>query len=315
MFLKSSVEVFKNSKTKVYSDGTTNTIACRVSLFKDDSFQSLESIKAFEDKHRLESQNCQNIIDYLNAKGITLDEYYERRREYRREHPKEVKHRDNTEVRSDSLKRAKDSIFDYVLNNEFDYFFTGTINPEELDSKDPKELLKPVQRWLKNMVDRYGLSYLMIAERHKKGGIHFHGLCRSSVPLRLEDSGTKLYKGHKKPVSNARAEKLGLTDGRTVYNLKSWKFGFTTCIELTGDRLNTAFYVTKYITKDCKKIFGKFFWHSRDLKKPKVIIEDVDYESILAVEHNGFKYQFKRGGEQVETNGDVADMQLHTCEQ
>ena len=163
--------------------------------------------------------------------------------------------------------------------------------------------------------DRYGLSYLMIAERHKKGGIHFHGLCRSSVPLRLEDSGTKLYKGHKKPVSNARAEKLGLTDGRTVYNLKSWKFGFTTCIELTGDRLNTAFYVTKYITKDCKKIFGKFFWHSRDLKKPKVIIEDVDYESILAVEHNGFKYQFKRGGEQVETNGDVVDMQLHSCEQ
>lgn len=309
MRLLTSVEVLKNSKTKVYSDGTRNTVACRTALFKDNSLQSIESIQAFEAKHRRESENSQNIIDYLNAKGITYDEYDERRREYRREHPKDVKHRDNTEVRSDSLKRAKDSIFDYVLNNDFEYFFTGTINPDELDSKEPKELLKPVQRWLNNMVDRYGLSYLMIAERHKKGGIHFHGLLRSSVPLRLDDSGTKLYKGHKKPVSNERAEKLGLSDGRTVYNLKTWSFGFTTCIKLTGDRLNTAFYVTKYITKDCKKIFGKFFWHSRDLKKPRIVIADVDYDAIQSADHNGFKYEFQRGGESIETNGDVVDMQ------
>lgn len=297
MRYKSEVEVLKNAKTKCYTDGTRNTIACRTAIFKSPLDISLESIKAWEDKHRLESENSQNIIDYLNAKGITYDEYDERRRQYRREHPKEVKHRDNTEVRSDSMKRAKDSIFDYVLNNDFEYFFTGTINPDEMDSKDPKELLKPVQQWLKDMVKRYGMSYIMIAERHKKGGIHFHGLFRSEKPLRLEDSGTKLYKCHKKPVSNERAERLGLTDGRTVYNLKSWSFGFTTCIALTGDRLNTAFYVTKYITKDCKKIFGKFFWHSRDLKKPVIEVHDVEYDDIPCAEHNGFKYEFKRGGE------------------
>lgn len=297
MRYKSEVEVLKNAKTKCYTDGTRNTIACRTAIFKSPLDISVESIKAWEDKYRLESENSQNIIDYLNAKGITYDEYDERRRQYRREHPKEVKHRDNTEVRTDSMKRAKDSIFDYVLNNDFEYFFTGTINPDEMDSKDPKELLKPVTDWLKNMVKRYGMSYIMIAERHKKGGIHFHGLFRSEKPLRLEDSGTKLYKGHKKPVSNDRAERLGLTDGRTVYNLKSWSFGFTTCIALTGDRLNTAFYVTKYITKDCKKIFGKFFWHSRDLKKPVIEVHDVEYDDIPCAEYNGFKYEFKRGGE------------------
>lgn len=297
MRYKSEVEVLKNAKTKCYTDGTRNTIACRTAIFKSPLDISVESIKAWEDKYRLESENSQNIIDYLNAKGITYDEYDERRRQYRREHPKEVKHRDNTEVRTDSMKRAKDSIFDYVLNNDFEYFFTGTINPDEMDSKDPKELLKPVTDWLKNMVKRYGMSYIMIAERHKKGGIHFHGLFRSEKPLRLEDSGTKLYKGHKKPVSNDRAERLGLTDGRTVYNLKSWSFGFTTCIALTGDRLNTAFYVTKYITKDCKKIFGKFFWHSRDLKKPVIEVHDVEYDDIPCAEFNGFKYEFKRGGE------------------
>lgn len=308
MRYKSSVEVYKNAKTKCYTDGTRNSIICRAAIFKSPLDVSLETEQAFEEKHRRESENSQNIIDYLEAKGITYEEYDERRREYRREHPKPVKHRDNSEVRGDSLKRAKDSIFDYVLNNDFEYFFTGTINPEELDSKSPKEVLKPLQQWLKDMVKNYGLSYIMIAEYHKNGGIHFHGLLRSFKPLRLEDSGTKLYKGYKKPVSNERAERLGLTDGKTVYNLKSWSFGWTTAIKLTGDRMNYAFYVTKYITKDCKKIFGKFFWHSRDLKKPAIEVHDIDYDSIPCADHNGFKYQFLRGGESLETTGEVFDI-------
>ena len=60
--------------------------------------------------------------------------------------------------------------------------------------------------------------------------------------------------------------------------------------------MNVVYYITKYITKDCKKIFGKFFWHSRDLKKPEISVDYVDYDSVEAVEFNGtFKYQFVRG--------------------
>lgn len=302
MQLKTAPEVFRNSKTKVYSDGSTNTIACRSAIFKEKYDVSLETEKNWEEKQKIAMEHSQNIIDYLEAKQIEYEEYCERKKRYIKEHPKTKNLPDHVnDVRSDSLKRAKDSIFDYILNNDFDLFFTGTINPEKLDSKSPKEVLKPVQKWLKNMVLRYNLSYIMIAEQHKSGAIHFHGLCKGDN-LNLDDSGTKLYRGYNKPVSNERAEKLGLSDGRTVYNLKTWSFGFSTALYLTGDRMNTAFYVTKYITKDCKKIFGKFFWHSRDLKRPSVIIEDVEYDELNVSEsQNGFKYIFKRGNEEHET--------------
>lgn len=258
-------EVYRNSKTKVFTDGTTNTIVSRNAIFKD------------KDIH---SEYLENKMYYAPI-----------------EVNKKKKKGDNVlnEPRNDSIKRAKDQIFDLVLNNEFEYFFTGTINPDLHDSKSPFELLKPVQQWLKDMVRRYGLHYIMIAERHKKGGIHFHGLLKSDKELNMVYSGTKLYKGHKKPVSDDKAEKMKLFEGREVYNLKSWSFGFTTCIKLQGDRMNTAFYVTKYITKDCKKIFGRFFWHSQNLKKPLIVIKDMDFDSIESYEVNGFKYIFKRG--------------------
>lgn len=297
-----TVEVMRNSKSKIYSDGSKNTIVCKQAVFKDSFDISPESAQNELLKFEIANQKCHNIIDYINAKQISLDEFHERRKENMKL-LKKVPKSHSDEVRHDSLKRAKDSIFDYILNNEFEYFFTGTLNPDKMDSKDPKEVIKPLIKWLKNMVQRYCLSYIIIAERHKSGAIHFHGLFKADKELKLEDSGTKLYKGFKKPVSDERASELGLSDGRTVYNLKTWKFGFSTAVKLVGNRMNTAFYVTKYITKDCKKIFGKFFWHSRDLKRPQVILEDIDFDSINTMEFNGFKYVFTGGSESCDLIG------------
>lgn len=321
-----SGQVYRNSKTKLYTDGSTNTIISRSSIFKDKDTltenmyfkdeQKQADIKqqreAYADKiYRVYTildrcnlsatdfniitayEKDDNFLIKLNELGLSLNEYDYIKDYFIKKEPVK-KERACNEVRADSIKRAKDQIFDFILNNDFDYFFTGTINTYMFDSKDPKELLKPVQNWLKDRVKRDNMRYIMIAERHKKGGIHFHGLMAADR-LSMVDSGTKLYKGRKKPVSNEKAEKLGLYEGRTVYNLASWKFGFTTCIKLTGDKLNTAFYVTKYITKDSKKIFGRFFWHSRNLKKPLIIIEDKDFDSIQSYETNGFKYIFTRG--------------------
>lgn len=323
-----SGEVYRNCKTKLYTDGTTNSVVCRSSIFKDKTILTENSVQKDEqiqkqikadrtafaekvDKVYTILERC-GLMSYefmnltlfdkdddflirLKEIGMSIHEYDYCHDYFIKKQPQE-KTKSPSDPRSDSVKRAKDQIFDYVLNNDFDYFFTGTIDPEKFDSKDPKDLLKPVQNWLKDRVKRDNMHFLMIAERHKKGGIHFHGLFKADK-LKLEDSGTKLYQGHKKPISNERAEKLGLSGGRTVYNLNSWKFGFTTCVPLVGDRMNTAFYITKYITKDCKKIFGKFYWHSRNLKKPQIIISDIDFDNIQSVERNGFKYIFKRSEE------------------
>lgn len=328
-----SGEVYRNSKMKTYIDGTKNVIAHSSPVFRDRNYQTekeytkqarkeLEKIQSREEHQALidniynilarcnmreyefydlmYKQNDDDFLIQLREKGLSLSEF-DTLSAYFNRSPKEKKvKRTVSDPRLDSLKRAKDSIFDFVLNNDFDYFFTGTLNPEELDSKNPKEVLQPVQKWLNNMNSRYNLSYIMVAELHKVSkGIHFHGLLKGNN-LRLTDSGTKLYKGYDKPVSNDRAEFLGLSDGRTVYNLQTWGFGFSTCIKLTGDRMKTAFYITKYITKDCKKIFGRFFWHSRDLLKPLITVQDIDFNNIDCIEHNGFKYVFAKGEEQCE---------------
>lgn len=304
---------YYNAKTKVYADGTTSTIVFDTPVFRDRNLSYFDSIrevissydpvtdwnkkpilkllkhaKAFEGFYNKYSHFLTDI-EISFAKGVLF--------------PTKAKKKSSV-PRSDSLKRAKDRIFDYILSNEFDYFFTGTIDPKKYNSSDPKAIFKYIQNWLKNLVKRNNLKYVFVPELHKSGKIHFHGLIKGDN-LNLVDSGTKLYKGCKKgPIKDFTAIRKGFSpeNGRIVYNLDRWKFGFTTCINLVGDPMNTAFYVTKYITKDCKKIFGKFFWHSRGLKKPDIRLENIDYNSVKSKEyfneHIGhFKYIFRRGEE------------------
>ncbi|MDE5620578.1 MAG: hypothetical protein K2I80_08720 [Ruminococcus sp.] len=298
-----------NAKTKCYPDGSTSTVVFDSPTFRSPDWSLAESLRtaihnfSFEDfgnrhfrKLYHQSKEISKLVK-IDTRIMSDNFILSVKRNLFPTKKKSL----NTVPRSDSLKRAKDRIFDYILCNEFDYFFTGTIDPKKFDSQDPKAILKYIQNWLKNLVRRNNLKYVFVSERHKSGRIHFHGLIKGDN-LNLVDSGTKLYKGVKKPVKDYTAIKKGLNtaDGRIVYNLSNWKFGFTTCINLVGDPMNTAFYVTKYITKDCKKIFGKFFWHSRGLKKPEIRYENIDYDSIQAKEyfneHTGhFKYVFRRG--------------------
>ena len=69
-----------------------------------------------------------------------------------------------------------------------------------------------------------------------------------------------------------------------MYNVSDWQYGFSTAIETYGEPSQLAFYVTKYITKDVKKIFGKFFWSSKNIKRePKITYADEDFSEILPV--------------------------------
>ncbi|MDE5582277.1 MAG: hypothetical protein K2J08_01045 [Ruminococcus sp.] len=313
---------FYNCKTKHYIDGSTKSVICNNKIFRDplvsindcmrDVLFSFSRSDVFNPAVKKIYNKAKKISEYIsgysyenkmNAFSLLYSDS-----EFDDVKSKLFPRRKNQVakfVRSDSIKRAKDSIFDYVLNNNFNYFFTGTINPQKMNSKDPKEVFGFIQNWLKDRVKRDNLSYIMIAEYHKKGGIHFHGLFNcDSAHLNFVDSGTKLYKGLKKPIKDHTAIRKGLipSDGRIVYNVAKWKFGFTDCIALSGDKLFTAKYITKYITKNCKKIFGKFFWHSRDLKKPDITVENVDYNKIRSKEYyseyTGFlKYVFRSGDE------------------
>lgn len=171
------------------------------------------------------------------------------------------------EVREDNLKRAKDKIQDIVLCNKFDYFVTLTFNPKKVDSYNVEEVKTVVKNWLNNGVKRRNFSYIAIPEYHKSGRIHIHALM--SGDLRLEDSG----KHH--------GEKI-------IYHLSDWRdnYGFCTAIKVDGNISALSYYITKYITKGNDKIFGRFYWSSRNLRRePEYDYRNEDFGNVFQYEY------------------------------
>lgn len=181
------------------------------------------------------------------------------------------------EVRLDSIKRAKERVFDIAILNDFKYFVTWTLDKEKIDRYNPGDVSKKLKKYLNNMQQRNNLSYLIIPEHHKDGAIHMHGLINGDI--KLVDSGKKTK------------------DNKVIYNMPDWKYGYSTAIELTGDTDNVAKYITKYISKDFRKIFGNFYYCGGVAKRqPHIELIDLDYHSVETKEYKvpdvniGFKY-------------------------
>lgn len=217
-------------------------------------------------------------------------------------------------LRTDHLKQTRENIFDFVMCNEWEYFFTGTIDPKKYDSTNANKIKQPLKKWFNNMRERYGLSYICIFEYHKKGGIHLHGLIKSAPgqPLKLVPSDTKTYYGFKKPMKDSTAIKHGLDPkkGKIVYNLKTWRFGWSTAIKVYGSQAQLANYVTKYITKTNQKIMGRYFWHSQDLKRPSLFYMNTSYDDLHLPTYHGFKYIYEqRSNDLLREYEDILDYQ------
>lgn len=165
--------------------------------------------------------------------------------------------RKDAEASFQSLMRSKVSITDYVLANQFDLFCTFTYNPEKVDSFDIPSAKEKMSVWLMNQKKTSpNLKYLIVAELHPTSGrIHFHALF-----LNYLDPLT--------PAMNKKTNEQRLKNGRPVFNMSKWRFGFSTAIKIDNIE-KVASYVQKYITKDMLKITNKRrFWASRNLNKP-----------------------------------------------
>lgn len=189
--------------------------------------------------------------------------------------------------RGDNIRRAKQAIYDLAALNDWAYFITLTIDPGELNRYDPEAVAKRVGKWLANMVQRReGFSYMVVPEHHKDGAIHFHGLI--SEGLNLVDSGTVKVPGRKKPIKRATAKRLKIPEDQqtTVYNITDCKFGYSSALPIYGERDRLSRYMTKYITKDLQKIFGKRYWAGGNLKrKPKAYAITLDFDGMAGEAH------------------------------
>ena len=188
---------------------------------------------------------------------------------------------------SDSLarskRRARTSVRDYALNTPFRYFVTLTLDGARVDRYDPAAVTRALNVWCDNQVRRKGLAYVLVAELHKDGAIHFHGFFNDALPV--VDSGTMVPPGGgkpKRPRSAAQRAAWAAQGGRTVYNLPSWSLGFTTALELYGDRHAAVGYVCKYITKAQAKVGGRWYYSGGALGRPEVQNLDLNVEDLAA---------------------------------
>lgn len=297
------IETLFNTKTKLYPNGATNTIYCNRTIFRNQFDESCESSERREKQIADNIQNTKDIIDYINEKQIIEFEEYEqiKKENEKKRLEKKAKEKESpceTTIHDDSVKRAKDKVFDIVYLNPWDYFITITFSNEFVNRSDVEMIMKKLSKWLGHQVSRRGLKYILVPEYHKKdNAVHCHMLCNDVFTMM--DSGTKSYKGFKKPMreNTARAKGLDPDSGQTVYNIKEWKLGFSTAIKVYGERSRLSYYITKYITKDLKKIFGKYYWSSRNIQRePEIILSNINYDDVIAEEIqapnslNKFKY-------------------------
>lgn len=229
------------------------------------------------------------------SRAITLDGYRVKLNletgEYRNYTHKEV---------NKSIKVSKAHTITNISNlldsNHFDYFVTFTFDPCRVDRSNEELVTEKLLMWLKYARKLfYDFKYLFVVEQHKSKNnyetaeLHFHGLI-GGIPigkkgLDLTYSGKVCcswasYKD--KIASEAYFERtkhlheLKDLDGQKIYNINSWVWGFSTLSEVF-DEERCASYLKKYLTKalNCKSLFKKRFYYSKNLNKPEIINEIV----------------------------------------
>lgn len=196
--------------------------------------------------------------------------------------------------RKSSTRRAKTSVTDYALCNDFTQFITLTFNPQFADSFDYDSCKKLVSKWINNQ-RRHSpeLTYILVAEKHKSGRIHFHMI-------------TNKFNGNLKIARNPKTNRKLTKNGKQIYNLEGWKYGFSTLSNIENKEA-TARYLQKYLTKDFIEAFNKKrFWTSRGLNKPtkeyNVYFDVRDFPPLFLNVYktdNYYKYTLFHGAERM----------------
>lgn len=199
---------------------------------------------------------------------------------------------DAEKIRKDNFlrasRRAKVKVRDYVMAEyDFRYFVTLTLNGVDFARDDVETATKKLTTWLNNAVQRKGLKYILVPEyHHDRKSIHWHGFINNA--LQIVESGTYVPPCGGKPRKASTIRKMGydLDECQTVYNLPEWPFGFTTAIEMYGDRAAAANYIAKYITKEFEQaatggpIGKRYYLHSTNLRTVCYIYGDGMYDEM-----------------------------------
>lgn len=171
-----------------------------------------------------------------------------------------------------SLSRTKSRILEYILCNDFKYFFTQTISPSSSLSRfDCDCIIKKVAEKFNYMKkNSNNLLYLFVAEKHKDGAIHLHGV------LYLDKKFLYLNKNGYFSIKNL--DKLGFNSISEIKNKEA-----------------TASYMTKYISKNMvKNSHNQRYFCSKGLNRyKKVKCDPLVVQNLQPYFENDFVKKFK----------------------
>lgn len=197
-----------------------------------------------------------------------------------------------------AFKRSKNMIYKLACNNKpWDYFVTFTFNADKVDRYDFSVVSKKLSVWLNHIKSRTcpDFGYIIVPEKHKDGAWHFHGLFKNCDNLNFIDSGIKDKQG------------------RTIYNISNYKFGFTTATKLS-DIDKAVSYILKYISKDlfCDNLKGKKrYWRSKNLEMPSVETAIFQGNKIDLIKMLGHDIDYVTSSESAWNEGTYIQLKKH----
>lgn len=165
----------------------------------------------------------------------------------------------------ESLARAKQKIFGYVMANCWEYWATQTFNSSKLDRFNLDEIVKKYNRRLLYLKSKYKkLQWLIVPEQHKNEAWHLHMLISGIPENKIVYSGYDYYNKNK-------------NFSRRIFNwIDTVDFGFNDYVFIKNidalEQYKIAVYLTKYITKDLavNRFNKKLYWVSKGLKQPLI---------------------------------------------
>jgi hypothetical protein len=197
-----------------------------------------------------------------------------------------------------SIYRTRSLIRELALCNDWDYFFTGTFNPEKYDRFNLTTLYQAFSKFIHNLNNRRiragldPIAYLLIPEPHKNGAWHIHGLISGLTENELRQIKLREIKPNYF-VDKDTSKKLPLEiiellqNEHELFDWQEWtsRFGWCTVEKIRSEKA-VAEYVRKYVTKTLvgqkRKKGDHLFLSSHGLKRHTQLLQS--YISVVPKE-------------------------------
>lgn len=179
---------------------------------------------------------------------------------------KDIKKNDYDGKLHNSISRARSTIFEYALCNDFSHFITLTLDGKKYNRSDLENYIKDLGQFIRDERKRTSckLQYILIPELHKDGkSWHMHGL-----------------------INGLPEEELTInSNGYLTWLRYQNKFGYNS-ISTIKNPLAVSKYITKYVTKSfnssgVREKNKKLYYCSRGLRKANRVLSGLIPDSLV----------------------------------